>query len=297
MPFFESDGTAVNSGIRAGVIAMLQRKLGRDIQFFWCLSHRLELAIKEAIQNEMKDVETAMRDLYYIYQNLGKRLRELRSLHDILKDLYSFENRQVKPSKASGICWIDHKLRAMKTFVDKRGLYLAHIQNVIADTSKANDKATLEGKRRRIAQVSVLLKCAMFADILEPACQLSLITQKTTDVNIIKQVDAVNNTLTKYQVMKWRLEESDSTATAVLPTVKHVLSVIQREGLSIVGQQHQYQGVVVPNLQQAKAAVDSTVYPNVEAIHNSLAGRYGSLLSIEDESSREMKDADEAKLS
>ena len=133
----------------------------------------------------------------------------------------------------------------------------------------------------------------MFADILEPACQLSLITQKTSDVNIIKPVDAVDNTLTKYQVMKWRLEESDSTATAVLPTVKHVLSVIQGEGLSIIGQQHQYQGVVIPNLQQAKTAVDSTVYPNVEAIHNSLAGRYGSLLSIEDESSRETKDADE----
>ena len=72
--FFESDGTAVNSGIRAGVIVMLQQKLGRHIKFFWCLSHRLELAIKEAIQNEMKDVETAMRDLYYIYQNSGKRL-------------------------------------------------------------------------------------------------------------------------------------------------------------------------------------------------------------------------------
>ena len=32
--FFESDGTAVNSGIRAGVIAMLQQKLGRHIMFF-----------------------------------------------------------------------------------------------------------------------------------------------------------------------------------------------------------------------------------------------------------------------
>ena len=236
--------------------------------------------------------QPAMRDLYYIYQNSGKRLRELRSLHDILKDVYNIENGQVKPSKASGTRWIDHKLRAMKAFFDKRGLYLAHIQNVIADTSKANDKATLEGKRRRIAQASVLLKCAMFADILEPARQLSLITQKTSDINIIKQVDAVDNTLTKYQVMKRRLEESDSAAIAVIPTVKHVLSVIQGEGPSIVGQQHQYQGVVVPNLQQAKAAVNSTVYPNVEAIPSSLAGRYRSLLSIEDESSREMKDAD-----
>jgi hypothetical protein len=81
----------------------------------------------------------------------------------------------------------------MKAFVDKRVLYLAHIQNVIADTSKQNDKATLEGKRRRIAKASVLLKSAMYADIMEPwpARLLALVNQKTSKVDIVKQVDAV----------------------------------------------------------------------------------------------------------
>ena len=51
------------------------------------MNHRLELAIKDAIQNDMEEVETALRDLYYIYQNSGKRLRELRSLHEILEEL------------------------------------------------------------------------------------------------------------------------------------------------------------------------------------------------------------------
>jgi hypothetical protein len=63
------------------------------------MNHRLELAIKDAIQNDMEEVKTALRDLYYIYRNSGKRLRELRSLHEILKEMYSFENRQVKPSQ------------------------------------------------------------------------------------------------------------------------------------------------------------------------------------------------------
>ena len=44
--FFESDGTAVNSGLRAGVISLLQRKFGKHIKFFWCMNPRLELAIK-----------------------------------------------------------------------------------------------------------------------------------------------------------------------------------------------------------------------------------------------------------
>lgn len=85
--FFESDGTAVNSGLRAGVISFLQQRYGRHIKFFWCLSHRLELALKDALKNDMQEVETAMRDLYYFYQNSEKGLRELRSLHEILKDV------------------------------------------------------------------------------------------------------------------------------------------------------------------------------------------------------------------
>ena len=290
--FFESDGTAVNSGLRAGVISLLQRKFGKHIKFFWCMNHRLELAIKDAIQNDMEEVETALRDLYYIYQNSGKRLRELRSLHEILKELYSFENRKVKPSKSSGTRWIDHKLRAMKAFVDKRGLYLAHIQNVIADTSKQNDKATLEGKRRRIAKASVLLKSAMYADILEPARLLSLVNQKTSEVDIVKQVDAVDKTLRKYEIMKRRAEESGATATSVLPTVKHVLSVIEEEGLS-VSQEHQYQGIAVTHLQQSKDVVNSLVHRNVVAIYQSLARRFGSFMHEEGESSKETKDADE----
>lgn len=291
--FFESDGTAVNSGLKNGVIKVLQEKFGSHIKFFWCLSHRLELAVKDAIQEDMKEVETALRDLYYVYQNSGKRLRELRSLYEILKDVYSFENKQVKPSKASGTRWIDHKLRAMKAFVDKRGLYLSHIQNVIADTSKKNDKATLEGKRRRIARGSVLLKCAMYTDILEPVRQLSIMTQKTSEVNIVKQVEVVDSTLNKYRIMENRAEKAEEVATSVLPTVKHVLSVITQEGQS-AGQQCKYQGVAVGNLQQAKTQVNSLVKTNITAIHKSLARRYGSLVDdTEGESSKETRDADE----
>ncbi len=152
----------------------------------------------------MEEIDTAMRDLFYTYQNSGKRLRELRALHEILKDVYEFENEEVK----------------------QRGLYLSHIQNVIADTTKKNDKAKLEGIRRRIAHGSVLLKCAMYVDILEPARQLSLTTQKTEEINIIKQVEAVDRTLKKYKIMLAKVDEDPAAAASSLPTVKYVLSVI-----------------------------------------------------------------------
>ena len=68
-------------------------------------------------------------------------------MHEILCDMYEFENGQVKPRKARGMRWIDHNMKAMANFVDKFGLYLSHFETIIADTSKKTDKATLEGKR------------------------------------------------------------------------------------------------------------------------------------------------------
>ncbi len=282
----------MNSGVRAGVIRQLQHKYGEHIKFFWCLSHRLELAIKDALKNDMEEIDTAMRDLFYTYQNSGKRLRELRVLHEILKDVYEFENEEVKPTKSTGTRWIDHKLRAMRLFIDKRGLYLSHIQNVIADTTKKNDKAKLEGIRKRIAHGSVLLKCAMYVDILEPARQLSLTTQKTEEINIIKQVEAVDRTLKKYKIMLAKVDEDPAAAASSLPTVKYVLSVIE-EGPD---ESSLYQGVKVTNLTQGKTSLGRVIKDNVGTIYQSLAKRYGSLVDNSDdgtESCRETREADE----
>ena len=182
----------------------------------------------------------------------------------------------------------------MKAFINKRGLYLSHIQNVIADTSKKNDKAIIEGKRRCIARGSVLLKCAMYVDTLEPARQLSLFTQTTNQINIVEQVEKVDSTLKQYQIMQRRVHETDAVATSTLPTIKHVLSVIEKEGLSDVGQQSQYQGVPVNKIEQSKAAVNGMIHHNVKAIYDSLISRYGSFIDgTSTESPKETKEADE----
>ena len=55
----------------------------------------------------------------------------------------------------------------MTGFVDKFGIYIQHIENVISDTSKHCDKAMLEGKSKQMVQVKVLLKCSIFVDILD----------------------------------------------------------------------------------------------------------------------------------
>ena len=44
--YFASDGSAVNSGLKNGLITKMCENFGDHISFVWCLGHRLELAIK-----------------------------------------------------------------------------------------------------------------------------------------------------------------------------------------------------------------------------------------------------------
>ena len=52
----------------------------------------------------------------------------------------------VRPTKATGTRWVDHKIRAMERVVDMYGLYCQHLQHAITDTKKSEDRASLQGK-------------------------------------------------------------------------------------------------------------------------------------------------------
>ena len=91
----------------------------------------------------MSDIHEVLTFLFYLYKNSSKKLRELRQLHAVLKDVYSFENDQVRPSKESGTRWIAH-MRSMTAFVDKFGVYFQHLVNVVADTSKQTNRPKVE---------------------------------------------------------------------------------------------------------------------------------------------------------
>ena len=51
-----------------------------------------------------------------------KKLQELKVLHELLKEIYEFEDIQVKPHRATGA----HKLGAHHNMLDKYGLYMQH---------------------------------------------------------------------------------------------------------------------------------------------------------------------------
>ena len=82
MLFFASDGTSVNSGIKTG-LATKFRKDGIDwLVFVWCLSHHLELALKDSLLDDVfTQFKKSLTNLFNLYHKSSKKLRELCKLH------------------------------------------------------------------------------------------------------------------------------------------------------------------------------------------------------------------------
>ena len=279
MVFLSSHGTATNSGLVSGLITLFKRDMPW-VAFVWCFSHRLELALKDALSSEFELVEESLRHLFYMYKNSSKKVRELKVLYQALQNVYEFVNNQIRPAKSGGTRWIDHKLQACSQIVDKLGVYVQHIENIIADTSKkASDRDALTGEVRKLKCASLVLRSALFIDLLDNARKFSVISQKA-EVNILLMIDTLDDTLLHYQMLLMKLKK-DPAFVFELPTLKSVLSRIEGDT---------YQGVKLTNLKQAKESISRNVYKMVQEILVCLQERYGVLTADTEEEKTEMEE-------
>ena len=267
--FLCTDGASVNSGLKSGLIKQIKDEIPW-VAFMWCLSHRLELALKDVLSNWMNQINKCLTNLFHLYKNSSKKLREMQEMYAIVCDMFEFESTQVKPHKASDTRWVDHHMKAMSNFVDKFGLYLAHFEN-IADTTKHTDKATLEGKRREMCQADVLHFSALFIDILEPVRVLSLTTQKK-DVNLIKSVNCIDNMKKTYEKLLIQFEEN-SADVLNLPAVKHVLQKVE----CIDDETYCYQKINLKYFERAKQKLEIEICDIIKSVIDCLQSRFGLL--------------------
>ena len=186
---------------------------------FWCLSHRLELALKDALKANptFLAVDEMLLRLYFLYEKSPKKCRELK---DIVEAMASFVDENEfpssggnKPLRACGTRFIAHKVSAMHGMVERYGAYLAHITSLAADQSvKATDKQKLIGYARKWNNSRLLLGCAMMQDLLEPCAKLCKALQEE-EVCIITAVKAMLDAAESINAIK-------SVDFHNLPTVK-----------------------------------------------------------------------------
>ena len=64
---FAADGASVNRGDKDGVIGLMKRNLPWLI-YIWCVAHRLELSLKDALKGTVfDDIHEVLLRLYYFY--------------------------------------------------------------------------------------------------------------------------------------------------------------------------------------------------------------------------------------
>ena len=99
------------------------------------------MALKDSLNDYMQPVETSLS---------SKKHRELKNLYELLQGQFKIFSAGVRPLKASGTRWTDHKIGAMGHLIEKFGLYTMHLQNVIATTRSSKNRSTLEGKFKKL---------------------------------------------------------------------------------------------------------------------------------------------------
>ena len=173
-----TDGAAVNVSEQKGMKGKLQRVMPW-LFWAWCYAHRLELACKDAFSSQLfHDVEDMLLRLYYLYEKSAKKCRELEDVVVNLKEVFEFPKSGDLPVRAQGSRWVTHKRKALQRVCDRYGAYINHLAVLIEDkATKSVDKQRLKGFLLKWREGKILLACALYVDVLQPASVLSLTLQ------------------------------------------------------------------------------------------------------------------------
>ena len=155
-----TDGASANIAA-AGMKGLVEKELPW-VFWMWCLAHRLELAVKDALKHTSFDlIEEMLLRLHYVYERSPKKCRQLEEIIADLKQCLVFDDAGIRPVRASGSRWVTHKLNAMKRVLAKFGAYTNHLTPLSEDSSvKPSDRAKLQGYCRKWVDAKYLLGCA-----------------------------------------------------------------------------------------------------------------------------------------
>ena len=262
---FGCDGASANMAEGGG---LLQANFPW-IFVFWCLAHRLELSIKDALKSTFfSTIDNLLLRMYYIYEKSPKKCRELEDIADELKACLEPTEMSLKggirPLRSCGTRFVAHKVAALERVVERFGAYLAHLIGMTEDTSmKAADRQKMKGYVLNWQNSQVLLACAVFRDLLKPVSILCKVLQDN-EICVVRAIDSICKT-------KNSLDKLKSTTFEELPTVKKVIGRIKEEDECV-----SYQGVDLKRHSQAITYLKSHIEGWIEAMETCLRSRIRS---------------------
>ena len=265
---FGCDGASVNIA-KQGVRGLIQVDRPWLITV-WCLAHRLELSLKDALKNTLFSVidEFLMR-IYYVYSKAPKKCRELEEVVTELKyflDSSEFPVGGNRPIRACGTRFVCHKVHALERILDRFGAYLNHLITLSEDSAtKAVDRQKLKGYITKWRDSQILLGCAVFHDILKPTAILCKCLQ-ADELCVVSTIEAILRTTASMGKLK-------TTELEELPSAKKVLERITKEDQSNGTKAYTYQGVEIVRFDQALASLKNNYGIYIDSILTCLRDR------------------------
>lgn len=171
-----SDGASVNTGKYNGLLVQLERSSRPWLVKIHCVSHRLELALKDSLLKEKSftDIKDLMITLYYLFKQSGKLRGQFESLGRVSGvTIYTFP-------KVHGTRFIGHQRRGLHHLLNNWGILMQLCENCISSREKGyrNIKAKLQGILKKLKNFIFLSNCAFYFQLLENLSKFSLTLER-----------------------------------------------------------------------------------------------------------------------
>lgn len=189
-----SDGASANVS-RGGLKGLIESQC-QWMFWMWCLAHRLELAVKDALKDTFFDnIDDMLLKLYCLYEKAPKKCRELEEVVSDLKECITVDEAGIKPVRASGSRWVSHKSNAMRPIVSKYGAYTSYLLALSGDHSiRSTDRTKFHGYCSWWLDAKYLLGCAVFVDVLTPCAIFSKVLQ-SNELDILAALTSLLQTV------------------------------------------------------------------------------------------------------
>ena len=176
----------------------------------WCLAHRLELSLKEALKTTFFALfNEFLLQVYFMYEKSPKKCRELEMVVHELRSCLQLTEMPTKggsrPLRACDARFVTHKVAALGRLVDRFGAYPCHLATLTKDRGiKASDKQKLKGNLLKWTSSKFLLGCAFFHGLLKPIAILCKVLQDG-ELCVVQAIESILK-------IKWSMDKTKAAS-------------------------------------------------------------------------------------
>ena len=192
-----ADGASVNFGEHTGSLTQLKEWSGNEPLLMHCLSHRLELAIKDAFEldSSFKDLKSELDDLYQLFKNSGKCWRVLQLVG------YELGAIVLRFTRSNRTRFQDHTIGALGNFLWNYLACCVLAENAIANNGllTAEMQARMRGYLNTWLSYEHLIRTQFYKVVLKQTSLISLKSQSniTLIYEMRKTIQQANENLTE----------------------------------------------------------------------------------------------------